>query len=378
MRVIFKNILMLLKNISVSIRKIITISFSIVRKTTNRIVLIYCSPSRWQRLIWNKKGITSVLCGVFIFLCIGIVLNGIWVFNLFYLFLALFSIILIVALLAECKYTKSMDAIRALTNHMEGFQETNSFFTKQDLSKIFAIIPCLVVLVFGIGGGLIYGNIVFTPTLIWCLCFFAITVHISIIGYLQYIILFIYLKKIAYNSTPYINLLKSTTHFIPSEVDWLQQLAKISHMYRNIFFSLGSLYIFAFACFCFIPVFNVAIGHIIFFILWGIIFSAIVVLFPLVSILEFYWIKMIVKKVKQSYIKDLIKESSMFEDAMPKWINPSINMMKNVFASTINNSQSYPVPNKLGISYAVIVAVINLIASIATVIEFAQKISLFS
>ena len=370
-----KKIIRIICNfVRISVNKI----YSILNKITNKCHFYFFTPSNWQREIQKKKVFIMLVITLLIYFFIGIVLNIIWKFNYFYLYFFLFSLILVGAIFAEYKYTKSTDKIRALTNHIEGAQKANSFYSKYNHSIIHALIPILTVLLFGIGGTVLYSTITFTPTVIWCLCFFVLVVHVSIIGYVQYIMLLIYIGKLANNDIPYKNLIKESVHVLPSEISWLKELARVSHFYRNIFFSLGSLYIIAFSGFCFLPNFNVAIEHVFFYILWGVIFIAIALIFPIVSIFEFYLIKKILRKVKSSYVNDLVKENNLFSDAMPEWIKPSLSMIENVFAETINKSESYPIPKRLSLSYAFIISIINLGASIATLLQLAKQVSLFA
>ena len=140
------------------------------------------------------------------------------------------------------------------------------------------------------------------------------------------------------DTSRYKHLTKASIHQIPAELDWLKKVAQLSHYYRTTFFTLGSLYIAAFSIFCFYPAFNVSLNHPFFYILWIIIFGAIVVTFPLVSYLEYTWIKQIVKRVKDSYIFDLVEEYHIEELNAKGELKVAAKMTEWVFAATIQNT----------------------------------------
>lgn len=338
------------------------------------IVYCYCYPSAVIRKLSIKSRWIILAVLSIIFLASGIILNQIWKFNYFFIYIILFYIILVGVVCAEFIFVKSTDKIRALTIGMNGFIKANTFFSKYETSKIYALIPPLVVIIFGFSGTFLFKQVIITPTLIWVLCFFAVVVHLSIIGYLQYVLLFIYIGKIAKDKSNYINLIKPTQHVIPTEIDWLLGLTKLYHVFRSAFFTFGSLFIAAYSCFCFLPGFGVDVNNHLFFLLWTIIFIAIVVLFPLTSILKYQWIKKIVKKVKKSYIDDLKNETLLAGDKIPEWYNTSLQMISNLFTVTVNNLDDYPFKNKAGEVYAYLIAVINFVASIGTAIQFISRI----
>ena len=73
-----------------------------------------------------------------------------------------------------------------------------------------------------------FGAIRLTPTLIWMVVLFVVVVYISIIGYLQYIVLAIYIYNLAHGSGDYRNLPKSAVECIPAQLEWIQALTRLS------------------------------------------------------------------------------------------------------------------------------------------------------
>lgn len=325
------------------------------------------NPISWQSKPWNRRSIFVLSSILLLYLIIGSYLNSRYPFPKFYIFLGLFVSIFLITTLAEKRHSFILHEIRGLTIPDKGFNAANSIYSKLETSNIFLCTPLGVVLVFGVLGVAVFGAVQFSATLLWCLIFFSVVVYISIVGYIQYVALFIYIWKISGKEVIITNQVKAKIHSMPIEVDWLQKLTKLSHLYRTAFFTIGSLYIISFGVFCYHPAFETRNDHVFTYILWAIIFLAIVIVFPLISIIEYYLIKKIVKKVKQSYINDLIEEYDLCLVKSPQWVKKHATMLTNIFTVAVENTGDYPIPNRLSASYAFVIAILNLLGSIVTI-----------
>lgn len=322
-----------------------------------------CCPTDWLSTIFSKP---FKYCGfTIIFVLIGIVLNLEKSFPLFYLFASLFLLVGIVCLFAERHYCNEIKKIHAVLLLQKCSVKANCFLTNTGTQSIaFAFIPILTVLVFGIGGCLIFGAIELTYTLIWVLLLFSIVVFVSIVGYVQYIFLAVYICKLSYPKGRYTKLEKKAANYIPANIHWIQRLTKLVHCYQTVFFSIGCIYILAFAFFCYFPSMETQRGSCWFYILWAIIFFAIVVIFPLISLLEHKWIKKIVQKLKESYIYDLERESELLKKVN---ITPLMPMLVSVSARQIWNSKDYPLHAPWKKGYTISISIINFVATITTI-----------
>lgn len=306
------------------------------------------------------------------FFIVSSLCNSRWEFPYFYLFFATFTVVLLMALYSETRYTLQINRIRAQTAKKSGFLVANIKFAQFEQSKLVGVIAIIVVAIFGIGGVSIYGAITITPTLAFCLVYFSIVVYLSIVGYVQYILLFAYIIFLARDKAEFKKVGQELTDTLPAEINWLHSLTKLTHFYRTIFFSVGTFYIAAFWFYCSSPEFAVALGHWMHYVLWAIIFLAIVVIFPLVSIAEFHLIKKLVTKVKRAYIAEvkigLEKNGDKTKPAVERRI------LGEVFSSSILQSANYPITNRIGVAYAAILAILNLMGSIDTAIQLSNQL----
>lgn len=369
---LFKVSRQLLRSISDCFIKV----FKRILQFFESVINYFCHPAKFIRKINNNVALKITLTVICIsFLLIGTFFNANWKFNYFYIFYIFFFLILFGSIYSLNTFVKITDEIRSLTINMQGFHDANTFFTRYELSIVYALIPSAVVLVFGVGGTILFESAIVTPTFIWILCLFALVVHLSIIGYLQYVLLLLYIRKIAIDKADYKSLLKPTQHTIPTEVNWVLKLTKLYHKFRSAFFTIGSIYIIAYSCFCFLPGFDVNYHNPMFLILWIIIIMAVVLVFPITAIMEFMYIKKIVKKMKKSYIKDLINETQLFKNEIPDWYSTSLQMISNLFTVSVNNLDDYPIKNRISEVYAYFIALINLIGSIGSVIQLISSVS---
>lgn len=334
-------------------------------------------PNDWSCSIENSKTLRIVFFGCILFCVCGTILYQKWTFPHFFEFVFVFAFIGIISFFCVIHFSKEITHIVTAVANQPGAKKANHiYYTYCKDSPLYVIAPMAIILIFGIGGCSMFGAISINPTLIWILILFFLVVYISIIGYLQYIVLIIYIWKLASGSGRYKRLPKSMVECIPAQLEWIQRLTKLSHTYRSSFFTLGSAYIIAFGAFCWLPKMQANTSTPAFFLLWGIIFVVIVLLFPIASVLEYRWIKQIVEHLKASYIEDLVWESKINRKATSTVFSPAAERsVQTLCAMQIMNSMDYPIKSILATWYATLLSVLNFGAATVTIIQAIPSLS---
>lgn len=324
---------------------------------------ILTCPEIWlSKLAVKPRKTFTFLCG---FVALGVLLQQRYLFPCFYPFVALFLFIGVVCFLSERHYCKEIRKITDTLRHQKCTAAANFFMsTWGTCSTWFVVAPAATVLVFGIGGCLMFGALQLTPTLIWVLLLFTAVVAISIVGYLQYLCLAVYIAKLSRSSGRYRALEKGPANYIPAELSWVQKLTGLSHRYQAVFFTIGCAYITAFSGFCFWPEMEAKTNTPFFYLLWGIIFVAIVLTFPIISVLEHRWIKQIVRHLKESYIYDLEKEQRLLKRFHSEQF---ASIVVSISARQILDSKDYPFRSLWGSGYALIMTIINFTVTATTI-----------
>lgn len=320
-------------------------------------------PESWLlKLPIKSPNAFGYLC---VFVVVGIIFQQKYPFPCFYPFVGMFLFIGFFCLLAERYYCKAIREITDALRRQECALGANFFITTWGTcSPVFVIAPIATLLVFGTGGCLMFGAIQLTPTLIWVLLLFSVVVIISIVGYSQYICLAVYIAKLSHCTGRYKGLEKGLTNYIPAEIPWMQKLTKLSHIYRTTFFTIGCTYIVAFSGFCFWPDMAARTNSLCFYILWGIIFVAIVLTFPIISAFEHKWIKKIIQHLKKSYIYDLEREKKLLRKSQPEQL---VSVIVSISARQILDSKDYPLRSVWGIVYAMAITFINFVTTITSI-----------
>ena len=323
-------------------------------------------------LIKDQRKKRQIIHFLIIYMVMGHIFQCCWPFPHFWEFTVCFLLISIAAIWYINHFSLKMQIITSsIANQKPAFKANALYYSYGKESIVYILVPLAVVCVFGYGGCTIFGSLQKTPTLIWILSLFTITVYISIIGYLKYIVLAIYLYNLAVNENMYEKLPKSNIEYIPVQVKWIQELTKLYHTYRCAFFTIGSLYIVAYGAFCWLPSMNTNRNHPAFWILWSIISLAVVLIFPSISLLEYRWIKRIVEHLKQSYINDLFYENEHLHINSPQnsWDDINKEVITTMYAIQIMDSQDYPVQSLWNTCYTLFITAFNLLASIVTVMQ---------
>ncbi len=333
------------------------------KKEIGKCNIAWTCPEAWLSRLAEKAHKTfGFLCGFF---ALGVLLQQKYSFPCFYPFVGIFLFIGATCLLSEQYYCKEMRKITDALRRQKCAATANFFMSTWGArSAGFVIAPAAIVLVFCIGGCLIFGAIQLTATLVWVLILFSAVVAISIVGYLQYLCLAIYIAKLSHASERYQTLEKKQVNYVPAELAWLQKLTGLSHRYQAVFFTMGCAYITAFSGFCFWPDMEAKTNTFFFYVLWGIIFVAIVLVFPIISILEHRWIKQIVRHLKESYIYDLEQEEKLLKRSHSEQFT---SMVVSISARQILDSRDYPLRSLWGSGYAVAMTIINFMTTATTI-----------
>lgn len=334
-------------------------------------------PSKQICSIISKKHLWKSVFASALYFIIGILLERKWHFPHFYLFSILFLLIGWLCLWAIAYFEKTITTISTSLSNQPKARKANYFLYRHCLeSPLYILVPLAIVITFGIGGLSMFGAMTVDPTLIWVIVLFAVVVYVSIIGYLQYIVLAFYIWKLTRGTGKYQYLPKTMAECIPAQLEWLQSLTKLSHSYRSAFFALGSAYIVAFSSFCWLPEMFAKTTSCAFYLLWGIIFVVIVMLFPAVSILEHYWIKQIVQQIKLSYLEDMEAENKLKGSRETVIFSPATERLaKTLCAIQIINSSEYPLKSRGAACFATVMSVFNFGASAATIIQVVPALS---
>lgn len=330
-------------------------------------------PNIWIRALCDdKNNRKNLILASILFTAIGLLLNFQWKFPYFPIFSLCFLFIGGLGLWAVSYFCKKIDHIIATLANQPAATKANLFYFRHcNNSTLYIIGPLMIILIFGAGCCSMFGAIQLTPTFIWMISLFISVVYVSIIGYIQYIVLAIYIWNLVHGSGDYRNLPKSAVECVPAQLEWIQMLTKLSHTYRSAFFTLGSAYIMGYSAFCWLPEMQANTSSLTFFTLWGIIFLAIVLLFPIVSVLEYRWIKTLIEQLKICYIKDLAAENDikakngmMSSPFMMQWL------VQTLCATQILNSKDYPFKSAWETSYATLLSVFNFVAAAATIMQY--------
>lgn len=331
-----------------------------------------CRPNCWINVIAGSKSKRkNLILAILAFMSIGPILNMKWHFPCFIVFSSCFLFIGVLCLWAVSYFSKKMGHITAAIANQPAAKKANLFYFRHGVeSSLYFFVPIMVILIFGLGCCSMFGAIQLTPTFIWMLVLFFAVVYISIIGYLQYIVLAIYIRNLTQGAGGYRNFPKAVTGCIPAQLEWVQMLTKLSHVYRSVFFTLGAAYTVGYGAFCWLPEMQANTSSFVFFLLWGIIFLAIIFLFPIISVLEYRWIKILVEQLKLGYIEDLAVENDI--NAKNEIISSTLaiqGLIQSICATQILNSKDYPLKSAWETSYAALLSAFNFTAAVVTIMQ---------
>lgn len=269
--------------------------------------------------LYNKIGnlkISHWIIFLSIITIIGVIINTISPYPWFYGIVAVMGAISTISIFSEQYFINNfqeiLEMISSFNNNVSSLIKWCRNFEK---SKFIFYFSSFIILYFGIIGLLLLNNYPSVVSLIYILIFFIITVFISMIGYIQYIILALFMIKLIKIPKPQ----KRFSAQIPSQVDWIVKINKLVNIYNISFFLLSTLYVISVYFFCFSPQFGVMANGFTLFVkiilglCWGLISLAIGLILPTVYTTEYVLLKKYIKQVKDKRIEliyaDLKKET---------------------------------------------------------------------
>lgn len=330
-----------------------------------------CKPIEWFQKDDSENFKIHLIMYLFIFLITGIILNTYYTFPHFELYFCIFIGIAVIVWKSIEYFSTS---IREIVTNLRVIDDTSVAYDYYDKyicrNSLYIILPCIILIVFGGGGISMSDAIVCDLLLFWVMSLFTLVVYISIIGYVEFFLLAIFIYKLSVKECQFTNLPHSLEECVPADIEWIQKITKLAHWYQAVFFLVGSLYIIAFGAFCQLPEFNANRNSLAFYILWGVIFIAIVLAFPVITFLEHNWIKKIVKKVKNTYILDIHKEADriMRSSQTGKMSKLQIQLWEEIYAFKIIESRDYPIVSTFNKAYGICFSIFNFFASTYSVI----------
>lgn len=287
----------------------------------------------------------------------------------FLFFYTIFTLIGVSASYFIYFFNQKINHIISLTVKEPPCERARIIIQKNQNRGLNKIIPIAIVMIFGIGGCIIFSNLEITPTFLCCILIFIPIVYMSISGYLKYIYLCVFIYMIAVSPKQYKNLPTIKSSQIPPNINWHRDLKNLFFVYQGAFFLLGLMYIVAFSKFCFSSEYGVYHNSVIFYFLWGIIFLFVVVAFPVIVLLEIQWMKKIDHNIAEYYFVEFKKEKFFFEQEY----KPSeffADMIRRTIIKEILNIKENKVQTMIFKGYSVVMTIVNFVISLITILEF--------
>lgn len=307
---------------------------------------------------YNKKindMIRNINFNKFIFILVfcnltGAVANSISPFPLYGYFAFLFSFIAIVEVLAISFFVKQMDLILIEVSGEPKFRNAKYIYEKFQNSKSAFIIPFVVIFTYGGTGIPMIQTFELNCSMLFALVVFVPTVYLSIFVYMQYINLAVFIYQANICQEKYLAYLEQS----PANSKILYLISELVTLCRNSFFSIGTAYIIAFGLFTLSGAFgiDVSIHNFCLVLGWGIIAIAIVIVFPVVSLLEKWWLSSIIRNLKTISTKKIQKDYI---------VKNGDKLQASDLIISIWQTPDYPINETVSLGYGVITTLVNLI-----------------
>lgn len=329
-----------------------------------------CTPDGFFDFSWEgKKG--HILLGIWVgFLLLWAISNVFWNFPWFILFFVAFTAIHAISFGSLKYFYRAMKTLNEDLSGWKAFEKARYYYRKTNKTCINFIFPISFVLVFSVGGCMLYTNASPTPTFILFMIYFVIMVYFSMVIYLQYIRFFIYLYWVDQDSSSLRDLIQPSAPGRNPRVQWLQDMAGIACAMRYMFACVGSLYIGAFALFCFSPAYGASVTEPLFYFLWTLIFIFVVLVFLVVNYLNNRHMHKLRDRVKQAYVDELIVPENLSGDKKGGELNKLATLLRDVCITSVLNSSVFPVRDTSHDVASAGITLVQLIASFATLYEF--------
>jgi len=313
-----------------------------------------------HKIIINIK-VSLVFFIAIIMNIIGFIANQISPFPLYYYFSFIFTAIAFIAVFTVRYFAKEMDKIMVDVSSEPKFRIAKYNYLRFLDVKFYYFIPFSMIFLYAGTGIPMIQSFRLNCSMAYALSAFTITVYFSILAYIQYISLAVFIYQVKNSDEKYLDYMEQ----MPANTDTLYKLSYLIKVYRNSFFSMGTLYIIAFGLFTLSGAFGVLLDFSNMFLIigWSVILIAIVIAFPVVSIFERSWMMEIVRKLKTESVMDIRKKYKQ---------NNSDKLQASDLIIAIWQTPKYPIEESVSLLYATISATTNLF----TILIYAKELFL--
>ena len=311
----------------------------------------------WEYLC--KIDVKCVFLIVIIYNIVGVITNYIEPFPLYGFFAAIFSFIAVTSVLAIRYFLCQMKLILIEASGEPKFRTAKYEFEKMQNKKIILIVPLFVIVIY-VGTGIpMIKSFELNCSMIFALIAFIPTVYFSILVYLQYIFLAVFIYKVNNCNDNYLSFIEQC----PANSTILYLVSELVYLFRNSFFAIGTAYIIAFGLFTLSNAFgiDISMNNYCLVIGWGIITVAIVFVFPIISFLEKKWSLSIIRSLKVHTTKNIQKKY--------KEHNSDKLQASNLIIS-IWQTPDYPIKESVSLGYGIITTILNLV----TMLYYAREL----
>lgn len=340
-----------------------------IKSRVEHVWKILQSPHIFFDFSWTDKKGQFLLLGWGWFLAIWAISNQFWKFPWFWVFFAVFSLIQAISFGTLKYFYPHMRTLREDLAGWDIFTKANYFYMRTCKTCINIYFPLFFILAFGVGGCILYTKVWLTPTFILYMIYFSVMVYFSMVVYLQYVRFFLYLH-LATQDNSLVKLAQSNASSGKLRVQWLQDMNDIACAMRNMFASVGLLYIGAFALFCFSPAYGASFTAPIFYFLWILIAIFVVIVFLVVNSLNSVSLHKLRSKVKQAYVDELIFWGETPDGKDRSEVNQFMTLLRQICAATILSSNDFPVEDARDWVLSAGITTIQVVASVATLYQF--------
>lgn len=321
------------------------------KKSTNK------NTNIWE--ILSKIDIKNAILIIILYNIIGAYANYVAPFPLYGFFSFIFSFIAIIsALIIRCFLHRMKSILIAISGEPK-FRSAKYGYERIQNKKIIFIIPVFAIIIYAGTGIPMIKHFELDCSMIFALAAFIPTVYLSILVYIQYINLAIFIYRVNNCSEKYLSYIEPC----PANSSILYMLSELVYLYRNSFFVIGTAYILAFGLFTLSNSFgiDISINNYCLVIGWGIITVAIVIVFPVISFLEKKWITNIIRNLKVLTTKKLQKDYKE---------NNSDKIQASNLIISIWKTPDYPINETISLGYGLITTILNLV----TMLYYAREL----
>lgn len=290
---------------------------------------------------------------------IGIYTNYIKPFPFYGYFALIFNFIAIISVFAVRFFLKQISLILVEVSGEPKFRKAKYKYEKFQHRKIVFIIPLSAILIYAGTGVPMIKSFELNCSMVFALAAFIPTVYLSILVYIQYIALAFFIYEANICDDKYLSYIEQC----PANSKILYLLSELVNLYRNSFFAIGTAYIIAFGLFTLSNAFgiDVSLNNFCLVVGWGIIAIAIVIVFPIVSLLEKRWMSSIIRNLKTISTRKIQKD-------FPE--NNSDKLQASDLIISIWQTPDYPIKESISLGYGVITTMVNLV----TMLYYAKEL----